>query len=90
MALSESRRRTLAFWALGFVLIALAGSIVASLFVAGYAIDWPWMGLMTATLASIAAILTKPTRPRLHFALNGIAIALTFPFATWALWRIFA
>jgi hypothetical protein len=90
MGLSESRRRTLAFWSLGLALLALSGSVAAWLFVDGYAIDWPWMGLMTATLASIAAVLIKPTRPRLHIALNGIAIALTFPFAAWILWRIFA
>jgi hypothetical protein len=70
--------------------LALAGSVAAWLFVDGYAIDWPSIGLMTATLASIVAVLIRPTRPRLHIALNGIAIALTFPFAAWVLWRIFA
>jgi hypothetical protein len=90
MDLSESRRRTLAFWSLGLVLLTLTGSIVAWLCVDGYAIDWPWMGLMAAILASMVAILIEPTRPRLHIALSGIAIALTFPFATWVLWRIFA
>ena len=90
MDLSEARRRTLAFWCLGLVLLAMAGSIAAWQLVDGYAIDWPLMGLMVATLASAIAGLVKATRPRLHFALNGIAIALTFPFATWALWRIFA
>jgi hypothetical protein len=90
MDLSESRRRTLAFWSLGLILLALSGSVAAWLFVGGYAIDWPWMGLMTATLASIVAIVIKPTRPRLHTALNGIANVLTFPFAAWLLWRMFA
>jgi hypothetical protein len=90
MGLSDSRRRTLAFWSLGLVLLALTGSIVARIYVDGYTIDWPWMGLMVATLASVGAILIKPTRPRLHSALNGVAIALTFPFATWVLWRMFA
>ena len=89
MGLSEPRRRTLAFWSLGLVFLALLGSVAAWLFVDGYPIDWPLMGLMTATLASIVAVVVKPTRPRLHVAVNGIAIALTFPFAAWVLWRIF-
>jgi hypothetical protein len=89
MGLPESRRHTLAFWSLGLVLFALTGSIVAWMSGDGYPIDWPWIGLMVATLASTAAILIKPTRPRLHTVLNGVAIALTFPFATWVLWRVF-
>jgi hypothetical protein len=89
MDLSEPRRRTLAFWSLGLVLLALMGSVAALLFVDGYALDWPLMGLTTATVASMGAVLIKPTRPRLRVALNGIAVALTFPFAAWVLWRIF-
>jgi hypothetical protein len=90
MVLSESQRRTLALWSLGLTLVAVAGSIAAWLFVDGFAIDWPLMGLMAATLASMAAVIANPTWPRLRIALNGIAIALTFPFAAWVLWRIFA
>ena len=90
MVLSESRRRTFASWSLGLTLFAVAGSIAAWLFVDGYAIDWPLMGLMAATLASMTAVLAKPTRPGLRIALNRIAIALTFPLATLILWRIFA
>jgi hypothetical protein len=71
------------------VLCALAGSVAAWLLVDGYAIDWPMMGLMAATLTSMAAVLAKPTQPRLRVALDGVAIALTFPCATWILWRIF-
>jgi hypothetical protein len=90
MGLSDSRRRTLAFLSLGLFLLALSGAIVARLFIDGYLIDWPWMGLIAASMASIAAVLIKPTRSRLGSALEGIAIALTFPLATWVLWRIFA
>ena len=90
MGLSEPRRRTLAFWSLGLVLLALLGSIAAWLFVDGYPLDWPLMGLMTATVASMGAVLVNPTRPRLRVALDGMAIALTFPLAAWVLWRIFA
>jgi hypothetical protein len=89
MVVSESRRRHLALWSVGLVLFAVIGSIAAGLFVDGYAIDWPFMGLMAATLASLAAVLATPRRPRVHAALNGIAIALTLPFAAWVLWRIF-
>jgi hypothetical protein len=90
MVVSESQRRTLALWSLGLTLVAITGSMAAWSFVDGYAIDWPLMGVMAATLGSMAAVLANPTRPRLRSALNGIAIALTFPFATWVLWRIFA
>jgi hypothetical protein len=70
--------------------LALSGAIGARLFIDGYLIDWSWMGLIVASIASIAAVLIKPTRSRLGNALEGIAIALTFPFATWVLWRIVA
>ena len=90
MVLSESQRHSLAFWSLGLTLCAVAGSIAAWLFVGGYAIDWPQMGIMAATLASMGAVLANPTRPGFRIALNGVAIALTFPCASWVLWRIFA
>jgi hypothetical protein len=90
MDLSESRRRTLAFWSIGLTFLAMAGSIAAWQFVDGFAIDWPLMGIMVATLASMAAVLIRPIRPRLYLALTGIALTLTFPLATWVLWRIFA
>ena len=87
---SESQRRSLAFWSLGLVILAMAGSFAAWQFVDDYTIDWPLMGIMAATLASLTAQLLKPTRPRLIFAPKGIAIALTLPLATWILWRFFA
>ena len=90
MDLSESQRRSLAFWSLGLVILAMAGSFAALQFVDGYTIDWPLMGIMAATLASLTAQLVKPTWPRLIFALKGIAIALTLPLETWILWRFFA
>jgi hypothetical protein len=90
MVLSDSQRHNLALWSLGLTCCAVVGSIAAWLFVGGYAIDWPLMGIMAATLASMGAVLANPTRPRVRIALNGIAIALTFPCATWVLWRIFA
>jgi hypothetical protein len=90
MVVSESQRRHLALWSIGLTLCALAVSLVAWLFVGGYAVDWPLMGILAATLASMGAVLANPTRPMLHIALNGIAVALTIPFATWVLWRIFA
>jgi hypothetical protein len=68
----------------------MAGSIAAWQFVDGYAIDRPLMGIMVATLASMAAILIKPSRPMLHHTLNRISGALTLPCAAWVLWRIFA
>jgi hypothetical protein len=89
MWLTESRRRTLASCSLGLALLAIAGSVAARLFVDGYDIDWPMMGIMAATVASAAAILIKPTRSTLRLVLNGIALALTFPLAAWILWRIF-
>jgi hypothetical protein len=79
-----------AFWSLGLVLLALLGSVAAWQFVDGHAIAWPMIGLNTATVASVAAALIKPTRPSLHIALNGIAIARTFPVAAWVLWRTLA
>jgi hypothetical protein len=90
MVLSESQRRTLALWSLGLTLCAMVGSIAGWLLVGGYSIDWPLMGIMAATLASMAAVLANPTRPRLRVTLNGIAIALTLPFSAWVLWRTFA
>jgi delta 1-pyrroline-5-carboxylate dehydrogenase len=90
MVLSESQRRNLALWSLGLTFCALVGSITAWLFVDGYAIDWPLMGIMAATLASMGAVLAKPARPRLRIAFNAIAMALTLPFTSWVLWRIFA
>jgi len=89
MWLTESRRHTLAFWSLGLALLAMAGSIVAWLFVDGYDIDWPMMGIMAATIASASAILIMPKRPKLRLVLNGLALALTFPLSAWILWRIF-
>jgi len=90
MVLSESRRRALASWSLGLTAVAMAGSIAAWSFVEGYVIDWPLMGLMAATVVSMAAVLAGPARRRLSAALGGIGIALTFPFSTWLLWRLFA
>jgi len=90
MRLSESGRRTLAFWAIGLTLLAMASSTAAWQLVDGYGIDWPLMGIMVATLTSMVAILIKPSRPMVQHALNGISVALTFPCAAWVLWRIFA
>ena len=88
MTISEPRRRTLAIWSFGLVLVSLTGSIAASFFLDGYVIDWASMGLMAATLMAMAALLAKPERPRLHRALNALAIALTIPFAAWVLLRM--